>query len=495
MANFDWSVPYNTTRKLPFRWLPLLIILEFAAALILFSLINLGSVGYDLVTVYSSNPNATVSEADKSSIPAFLRSKSRPSCESVNLDIGKTFSTNNSALTYTLNAVDDGETVSAASLVYHNNLLNNCTIGNVLINIESTSRNMAQQAIIRYGIDLSAHVACNIASRGGSDIALNLNANYNYIPSTVNIYDGFAAFPGRNATTLASLYWAEISLINYWYDLAAQFHTTSDSMINQSLPKAALYFNASRSSTKDISSFRFFETLYRIAAADENGVDRGGSYANNTSKDVADTMKSWSFYASADALAKTFYSTIITDLGQVASKPNIFADARLLEFFSSNFTRINSTVHEFDSRVPATPVGSYKSLKSTSGPLGVSPSVISARYLCQIPRRKSMGNFLISILVADLVLLQALWMITIWIATYFAERKDKRANWCEGCLENSAFGIKPELEGDTYIFGRQQEFSKSLSSVTSIRLHDSADDLLPGHKVKLKGPDFGAWRY
>lgn len=45
--------------------------IELIVALVLFSSINLGSVGYDFVTVYSSDPSATVLQADKSRIPAF----------------------------------------------------------------------------------------------------------------------------------------------------------------------------------------------------------------------------------------------------------------------------------------------------------------------------------------------------------------------------------------------------------------------------------------
>jgi hypothetical protein len=51
---------------------------------------------------------------------------------------------------------------------------------------------------------------------------------------------------------------------------------------------------------------------------------------------------------------------------------------------------------------------SYEVLKEQTGPLGTSPSVISTKYLCQVLLQKPTGTLFISILVADLVFMQAL---------------------------------------------------------------------------------------
>ena len=48
---------------------------------------------------------------------------------------------------------------------------------------------------------------------------------------------------------------------------------------------------------------------------------------------------------------------------------------------------------------------SYEALKDQTGPL---QAVVFTKYLCQVPRRKSTGTLLLSILVADLVFMQAL---------------------------------------------------------------------------------------
>lgn len=307
------------------------------------------------------------------------------------MDIGNTFVTNNSANSYTLIAVQDGQDKSTASLVYHNNLLNNRTIRSILLNVDSYSRTVAQIAISPYGPEVSAHVVCTIASPDAPAVVLNVRVTYNYVPSTVNIYDGLTAFTGRNAVLKASLYWAEASLINYWSDLATQYLQYCESLSNSSTPKAALYSNASRSGVQDTLSFRFFETNCRIGLADAAGVFGGSLYANFKPNDVADLLSLLPFYAAANALAKSFHSTVITDLGQTAYKPNIFADAQLLEFFSSNFTCINETAYNFKSS--GMPVQPYASLKTTTGKLEVRPSVISSRYTLSSSPPQINGKF------------------------------------------------------------------------------------------------------
>lgn len=81
------------------------------------------------------------------------------------------------------------------------------------------------------------------------------------------------------------------------------------------------------------------------------------------------------------------------------------------------------------------PDGTYDSLRAGigAGPLEVTPSVISTNYLCSVPQMKSFGNLFISILLADLVFLNALWFIYCLVVDRFFVRSPS-ANYCEGCL-------------------------------------------------------------
>ena len=79
----------------------------------------------------------------------------------------------------------------------------------------------------------------------------------------------------------------------------------------------------------------------------------------------------------ADRLAKSFESTILTDLGQITTRPNVLIDERLLQNFTSDFSDI---FQKWDEVGPAQ--ADYNSLKASTGPLQVNPSVLATNYLC-----------------------------------------------------------------------------------------------------------------
>ncbi|CAJ0547373.1 Ff.00g041270.m01.CDS01 [Fusarium sp. VM40] len=109
----------------------------------------------------------------------------------------------------------------------------------------------------------------------------------------------------------------------------------------------------------------------------------------------------------ADTLAKAAYSTILVDLGQTKPESNILTDTKLLTDFTSSFTGLKSAVNLF----PGPANDSYAVLGKSTGPLGIKPSVILTFYVCQVPRLKPAGNLIVAVIVADLVLLQAVWQL------------------------------------------------------------------------------------
>ena len=70
----------------------------------------------------------------------------------------------------------------------------------------------------------------------------------------------------------------------------------------------------------------------------------------------------------------------------------------------------------------------------------VTPSTIAAQYLCQVPQLKSATSLIISILVADLVFLQALWKIFNLAVSFWLERKQPEAKYCLGCEKRLSHG-------------------------------------------------------
>ena len=135
-----------------------------------------------------------------------------------------------------------------------------------------------------------------------------------------------------------------------------------------------------------------------------------------------------------DSFAKSFYASIMADLGQV-STDNILANGALLESFTSNITNMTNNGTSVETFwLKAGPARqSYNEIKDITGPLQINPSVIYAQYFCQVPVLKSGGSLFLAILVADLVFLQALWKILNWITLAWLEYSDPCANVCGGC--------------------------------------------------------------
>lgn len=143
-----------------------------------------------------------------------------------------------------------------------------------------------------------------------------------------------------------------------------------------------------------------------------------------------------------DYFAKSMYAFVLADLGQKSDqlrKSNILLQPHLLEHFSANISHLNSRLYP-SNRFPGGPANdSYNATaQAAAPPLNITDSFIYAQYLCQIPALKTTGPLFVSIFIADLVLLQALWKLLNWITTAWLERRDPHANVCEGCYHRQS---------------------------------------------------------
>jgi hypothetical protein len=137
---------------------------------------------------------------------------------------------------------------------------------------------------------------------------------------------------------------------------------------------------------------------------------------------LASTQAAPNVWISSDSLAKSFYSTIMADLGQSTARPNILNDEISLQYFTKNFTAMQS---DPSNARPGPARDSYDALKeqNKTGLLQITPAVISTKYFCQMPQQKSAGALFVSIRVADLVLMQAAWKILTLCANAWLTRK------------------------------------------------------------------------
>jgi hypothetical protein len=457
---------YNVTRPYPFKWFTPVVLIGVVIATTLFSFLNFVSTGYNLEVEYSTNPNATISDGIWfNHWPSFLTSKVQPTCQALDIQPNTKFFTNQTGLTYTLTNVWQPSTNEPSgilsSLTYYNNPIEDCVVQSIEINLESMDRSMAQFAWQDWGAVFRANVTCRVTSDAGQ-VDFTLLVDYDYVPDTVSYSSGLYTLLSIDKDTRASLWWGQSLLSMYWINLSLTMQQIgyNDTANNQiGIRKGNLLFTPSTAkprlfgtvnppdstATDNITDLDYFDVDYRFLV---DGGQGGSDYVtiypgfNNFSTTLNNLYYEKTYpniWIQADSAAKSFQSTVLTDLGQKSSRiPNILTNATALQFFTSNFSKIMSSTTGINA-LPGPAVTDYNSLKASTGLLGTTPSVISTNYLCQVPRRKATGSLIVAILLADLVFLQALWQLFLLITNTWLLTKEKQGpevNYCEGCLGN-----------------------------------------------------------
>ncbi|EMD00175.1 hypothetical protein BAUCODRAFT_367508 [Baudoinia panamericana UAMH 10762] len=418
------SFSYSITRPYPYRWFTPVVVVGFIVFTILFSFLNLVTSGYTLVVQQSADPNATMANNGVWSrhIPAFLTNKVQPSCQTVNVPLGSELFTNQTALTYTLTDVWQPSGGGAAagngvapSLTYFNNILENCTVNSVEIDYAAMDRTASQFAYSEWGAVVRTYATCSIVGTNGTT-NFNVTQEYDYVPSDVSamtLYTFLGTnFLSRNKTSKSSLFWGESLMSMYWAFSTYQMQNIRANQTSNNQPavrKGTMYFYPNTNKVvSNMTDPDFFQCDFRFIIDKSLGnydIVYPGSYGEYKEHTQLSTLLSMQAYPNiwqdADILAKAAYSTVLADLGQSSARSNILLDPDQLKYFTANFSEAR---HNIANAYPGPAVRQYGT--EQSGPLGTTPSTLSASYLCQVPQRKSIGNLLISVLVADLVFLQ-----------------------------------------------------------------------------------------
>lgn len=299
-------------------------------------------------------------------------------------------------------------------------------------------------------IDVRAFSACTFDGPSGQT-TFNLISLYN--PYQPYYSPGSSGFINTDNITSASLWWAQQLLTAYWLDTNIAVYSTignTSTTYNSAFGIEQGFANFYRNSEQnDIAELDFFDVQFQF-----NGlIDGTYFYGTNSAKAlIEDSSVAGTggppIWLQADRLAKSMYSAVLTDLGQtnVPKSSNIVLSPDTLQTYSQNFSALHNM-----GNIIGVPIGirteiadgTYDSLKDTIelGPLQVTPSVITTNYLCSVPRWKSTGSIFISVLLADLVFLQAAWVIYCMVVQRFFVRS-ATANYCEGCL-NGADDLHP----------------------------------------------------
>lgn len=462
---------YSITRPYPYRWFTPVALMGAIVLIVLLSVMNFVQNSYSLVVEYTNDPNSTVSKGIWfENWPSYLTSGVRATCSPANLPVNTQFFTNQSGLMWTLTSVYKKEDTAAAlpSLTYLNNRLENCVVRQIQMDFDGTKdRQVSVSQASAWDIQIRAFTTCGMWSPMGYTM-LNLTAMYDAIQSYP--VAGSSAFISRDPATRSSMYWAEALLSAYWVQTVNRIDEVSYN-IKPSISKgvAVLYLNGTYT---DITSVKFFEIAFNfLERTESSGWGWHGPlmpievYIKGDDINLDPIPQIW---RQVDRLGKSMYSAVLADLGQsgISPKSNIVTNATTLQQFSADFSDIAGFTPLVFTQLETQNYTSRQHSINSTGPLGVTPSTISTKYLCQVPQRKSSGDILVSVLLADLVLLQAAWKLYTFIVDIVMFRKRPSLKHCDGCIDKQSH-IQRLCANESF---REGEDLKSEPSISIISL-------------------------
>lgn len=199
---------YSLSRKYPYKWFTWFVILGGICLTVFFSILNLAADGYVLNVEYTFDYNRTVAAKRWTRrFPFALVDKSVANCQSQLIQVNSQFLTNNSALQYTLTGAANAQGALPA-LQYTNNLLENCTVAFIEIDLESTTRTAAQQGWGPWGPKAFAQVSCWV-NNDKVPTSINLTVGYELLTPTIETGTAFSFVKPPSNQTDASLWWGQ----------------------------------------------------------------------------------------------------------------------------------------------------------------------------------------------------------------------------------------------------------------------------------------------
>lgn len=434
---------YGLVRPYPFKWLTPIVIVGGILATVLFSFINVAATGYDMVAVETSDPNSTIAEKTFfSNWPSLFVGNTRSSCESKILGVNNIYYTTNAALSYKVDSIsqggDEGDPKNFGDVPYHNNALRNCTLPKVEIFFRGIERTASQIAQQQWGAELFARIDCIVDIPEGTR-TIKLTTAYDLNSASIR-------FPGRNEKAKSSIWWGESLLAWNYVKLTRDMSMATRDAETKSYKG---YINFAPSQGVEIGAEEFMSPYpppgcFFLPFSDD-GVLRTIQYCTDSVEERP--YKEAELWASAETITKIFHSTILTDLGQ--PNPNILVNQEWLKHFSKDIDSIaalqnsgmdvwgagnNFKLSDYSGLADLT-FGPYTSDNASNWRLAADPSYISVTYLCQVPKLKSGGSLFISVLIADLVFLQALWKLFTLIVDFFLYRRHPESGSCKRCGE------------------------------------------------------------
>ena len=441
---------YNLQRPYPFKWFTPVLLVGGIILAVLLSIMNFVQNSYVLVAQYVDDPNSTITQGVwYRDWPSYLTNGVQPTCEPVNLPVNTQLFTNQSGLMWTITSLfKDKESPQAVpSLPYLNNALKDCSISELRLEYDDTKdQDVSVLQYIEWGMEIRAFVTCSVSGPSGNTF-VNATAVYNAL--TPYEMPGVSSFVAQNATGRASMFWSEVLLRAYWINAVSKVWAVSNHMFQNdgaSLSKGVVTLYPNRS-PRSISDLDFFDMQYDFL---EKRSGFGFTGPLNSIKYYIESKNANSanphIWTSVNQFAKSMYSAVLADLGQTQypSQSSLVTEGSTIQKYTSTFS--DPSKWNLPGGIPPMLLredyNARQSGPDPTGRLGLSSSVVATEYLCQVPRRKPVGDIFVSVLLADLVFLQFAWKLYIVFADRLLAHKQPNAMVCQACAD----GEDPEVE-------------------------------------------------
>lgn len=407
----------------------------------LVSFLNVAASGYELATTSSTDPKKVLSGAEWfDSWPKWL-ANTRASCESATVPLQAGLYTNKTAFLFTLASAHShdefifglGKSSSLGALIYDDDPLSWCNVTSLRINIESNPRTAGQLAYSSVGAALTMNIECLIERPGENTTYLELVTSYGSVSKGIDLVDQPA--DGKEA----SLFFGGSMLLTYWDELAAKYYL-ENADLDRPFYKAevTLVRTAGARSVKPVTVEQIMDMDFLsvdscwLVPLNSTGFSHGNEYCNG--KTISELAQNGteekvlpSIWQPLSMLGTAMWFTVLADLGRDDHiLPNILAHPQEVR----NLTKVD-----------------FKSGQDEVSQLQITPSVLSTTYICQVPRLKSTGALIVSVLVADLVLLQTIWKVFVLVVDHSLASKKEKLIYCEGCARNLEEKEQSDSEG------------------------------------------------
>ncbi|KAK7991898.1 hypothetical protein PG988_000692 [Apiospora saccharicola] len=344
------SFSYNVTRPYPFKWFTPVVVIGGIIITVLVSFFNFASNGYELVATSSNDPNATVSDPSQHGgiqWPSYFVGNTRATCAPATLPLNTLIYTQSSAIGYTLRNVwrikDDGTQANLGSLVYHNNMLQNCNVTEVSIDITGNGTQSAKDTAVSHaGLLINALASCSVnidtlqIKLAQGPTYFELRGSYKLVNPEVK------TFLSRDATKSTSLYWGESMLHMYWMLVAKAYIDSVAEWHEDATYNAGIILRRMSTADNGTEEEAMSDDFFEVGCFTEKSFCEPHNITALSS--LKDEKKMFHPYAKiwnrVNLLGKAMWFTVMTDLGRNKSNvPNVLTHPNLLANLTANLTK------------------------------------------------------------------------------------------------------------------------------------------------------------